>query len=241
MSGEGRPRQPSHRGIATIGTITFVAALVAAHPACDPGAPQPDDHERLHEPFPGAWAPTGAPGQRNVYLRYADGAEVPTPVGVCSGSRPAVFSCAFADSRAACQAAVQLHLARWYQRFNVHFTVVAPPPGVPHDTVIISRDGDWCGPVPLGLAPVACEPLQNGVAWAFQCGDRDSAERCAAIIAQEHAHLIGLEHTNSPRDLMFNPFSPEVVGFEDRENPVVAGKCRALQNSFALMAERLRP
>ncbi len=116
---------------------------------------------------------------------------------------------------------------------------VAPPPSVPHDTMIITTNGDWCGYVPAGLAPVTCDALDAGTAWAFACGD--SAEKCAAIVAQEHAHLIGLEHTDSPRDVMFNPVCEDCVGFEDRENGVVAGRCREQQNSFALMLERLGP
>src|SRR5206468_299491 len=115
-------------------------------------------------------------------------------------------------------AAVQVYLERWYRSFPVHFTLVTPPPSIQHDTVIITSQGAWCGSVPAGLAPVTCSPLDAGTAWAFSCGD--SAEQCAAIIAQEHAHLIGLEHTDSPRDLMFNPVRSDSIGFEDRENGV---------------------
>jgi hypothetical protein len=189
------------------------------------------------EPFPGAWSPLGEPGQRIVHLWYADGAEVTTPDGVCSGSMPPPYACTFADSLEDCQAEVQRYLARWYEPFNVHFTLIAPPPSVAHDALIITVNGDWCGYVPAGLAPIACNPVVAGTAWAFSCGG--SAELCAAIIAQEHAHLLGLEHTDSPRDVMCNPVSTQVVGFEDHENDVVDGKCRARQNSFALMQERL--
>jgi hypothetical protein len=191
------------------------------------------------EPFAGAWSPLGAPGQRIVHLWYADGSEVPTPSLPCNSHRPPAYSCAFATSRADCQAAVQVHLARWYERFNVHFTVVAPPSDVAHDTIIITGEGDWCGPVAGGLAPVTCEALAAGTAWAFTCGE--SAHTCAAVIAQEHAHLLGLEHTDSPADVMSNPVSALCLGFEDRDNVVVAGRCRRRQNSFALMRERLGP
>jgi hypothetical protein len=189
------------------------------------------------EPFPGAWSPLGAPGQRIVHLSYADGNEVPTPALPCNSHTPPAYTCAFAASPVDCQAAVQVHLARWYERFDVHFTVVPPPSSVPHDTLVITSNGDWCGPVPGGLAPATCEALAAGTAWAFDCGE--SAQTCAAVIAQEHAHLLGLEHTDSPSDVMFNPVSAICRGFEDSDNGVVAGRCRRRQNSFALMRERL--
>jgi hypothetical protein len=189
------------------------------------------------EPFAGAWSSVGEPGQRIIHLWYADGGDVPTPDVVCAGRTPPPYACAFADSRADCEAGVQVHLARWYEPFNVHFTVVAPPTDVAHDTVIITANGDWCGLVPAGLAPISCDAVDSGTAWAFACGD--SAEQCAAIIAQEHAHLIGLAHTDSPRDVMFNPICTDCGGFEDRDNGVVDGRCRERQNSFALMLERL--
>ncbi len=215
------------RTLAIIGWIPM--AVVSA---CG-GAP--DDRE----PFAGAWSPMGAPGQRIIHLWYADGGEVATPDAVCGGRAPPSYECAFADSRGDCQAAVQVYLARWYQPFNVHFTIVDPPAGVPHDTVIITANGDWCGFVPAGLAPVTCDAVASGTAWAFSCGK--SAEQCAAIVAQEHAHLIGLEHTDSPRDVMFNPVCSDCIGFEDRENRVVGGRCREQQNSFTLMMQRLGP
>ena len=123
--------------------------------------------------------------------------------------------------------------------FDVHFTLVAPGDDVPHDTIIVTSNGDWCGYVPAGLAPVTCDPIEGGTAWAFSCGD--SAEQCAAIIAQEHAHLLGLEHTRSTSDLMSNPLCTACAGFEDRDNRVIGGRCRTLQNSYALMKQRLGP
>jgi hypothetical protein len=176
---------------------------------------------------------------RVIYLWFADGTAPPTRDDLCHGARPPPYSCSLAGSRTECQAAVQGYLDRWYASFGVRFTSVAPPESVAHDTVVISTDGRWCGSVPAGLAQSTCDPLPSGTAWAFACGE--SAEQCAAIVAQEQAHLLGLEHTDSPLDLMFNPVCRDCVGFENRPNRVVSGRCRSIQNSFALMTERLRP
>src|SRR5438045_1080824 len=119
--------------------------------ACD-GASSDD-----REPFPGAWSSTGSPGQRIVYLWYADGADPPTMDRLCAGRRPPPFACTFATSRGACQAAVQVYLERWYRSFPVHFTLVPVPASIPHDTLIISGDGGWCGHGSAGLAPVTCD------------------------------------------------------------------------------------
>jgi hypothetical protein len=220
------------QGRLAIGPAVLLA--LAAPAGCDPGQP---DHR---EPFAGAYAPRGAPGQRVVHLWYADGRAPPTSDPLCADhAPPPAYACRFADSASACVAAVQDYLGRWYEDFDVHFTLVAPGDDVPHDTIIVTSKGDWCGYVPAGLAPVTCEPIEGGTAWAFSCGD--SAEQCAAIIAQEHAHLLGLEHTRSSSDLMSNPLCTACTGFEDRENRVIGGQCRTLQNSYALMKQRLGP
>ena len=219
-------------GRLAIGLAVLLA--VAAPAGCDAGEPAD------REPFAGAYAPRGAPGQRIVHLWYADGRAPPTSDPLCADhAPPSAYACRFADSAGACAAAVQDYLARWYDDFDVHFTLVAPGDDVPHDTVIVTSNGDWCGYVPAGLAPVTCDPIEGGTAWAFSCGD--SAEQCAAIVAQEHAHLLGLEHTRSPSDLMSNPLCTACTGFEDRDNRVIGGRCRTLQNSYALMKQRLGP
>jgi hypothetical protein len=175
-----------------------------------------------------------------VYLWYADGGTPPTSDTLCAGYKaPPPFACRFADSAGACAAAVQGHLVRWYEKFDVHFTLRPPGAGVPHDTIIVTSSGAWCGDVPAGLAPLTCDAIEGGTAWAFACGD--SAEQCAAIIAQEHGHLLGLQHTRSPLDLMNNPLCRGCAGFEDRDNRVIDSACRPMQNSFALMHERLGP
>jgi hypothetical protein len=189
------------------------------------------------EPFPGAWTPTGGPGERLVYLWYADGNEPPSTLEFCIGARPERFSCSFGPSYEACQSAIQGYLGTWYSAFKVHFTVVPPPSGVAHDTLIVTRTGSWCGLREAGLAPVTCEPLVAGTAWALSCGE--SAEQCAAIIAQEHAHLLGLEHTTRPRDIMFTPVCERCAGFDNSDSTVVNGRCRRTQNSFALVAQAL--
>jgi hypothetical protein len=223
------------RGAVLAACAALAAPLIFA--ACQgAGGPEPAKGEGIAEPFPGAYQPLGAPGQRIVHLWYADGSPGPARDPLCAGRSPPPYTCSFAASPGACAAAVQVHLAPWYQAFNVHFTLVSPGK-VPHDTVTITSNGDWCGGVPAGLAPVTCEALTQGDAWAFLCGD--SAQQCAAIIAQEQAHLLGLQHTDSAEDLMFNPVCTSCRGFDDRDNLVVGSRCRRVQNSFQLVKERL--
>jgi hypothetical protein len=188
------------------------------------------------EPYPGAWS-LGTGTERTVYLWFADGKDPPDLNGPCKHNRPPSYSCRFGATPQACQLAIYNYLADWYATLSVHFTTYRPPTNARYDTVIITTNGDWCGDVAAGLAPFTCDALETGTVWAFACGD--SAQRCAAIIAQEQAHIIGLEHTASPADVMANPLCDHCVGFENRLNPVVAGRCRSTQNSFSLMHERL--
>ncbi len=204
--------------------IVGVAAAIVALVACDGSIQDNRESPRSSRP-------------RIIHLWYADGNDPPSQNALCERRRPLPYSCRFGNSLTSCQAAVQAYLDLWYRDLPIVFTLAAPPSTTPHDTVVISTDGDWCGPVPGGLAPVTCTGLDQGTSWAFSCGE--SAERCAAIIAQEQAHLLGLEHTNSSHDVMANPICRECIGFENKENDVVLGRCRRVQNSFELINQRI--
>jgi MYXO-CTERM domain-containing protein len=108
---------------------------------------------------------------------------------------------------------------------------------------VITRDGAWCGVSPqnLGrgmLAPM-CQDLKTGYAIAYQCAT--DAKLCASIIAQEQAHLVGLEHTVSEFDVMNVNFIVERhMGFEDNLNAVAHPfQCQREQNSYQLMKQRV--
>ncbi len=178
---------------------------------------------------------------RRIWLWFADGGPVPmTSPAICAyGMSPPAYACTFASSPAACRLAIQAWLDKWYADFNVVFTYQRPTSG-PHDTIIVAAEGAWCladdrttsqSPLPT------CEVADSGALVVFQC--RDDARKCASIIAQEQAHIVGLEHTPSPTDVMNPAFPPDHDGFEDRDNPVTNVKCRRPQNSYRLMLERL--
>ena len=45
------------------------------------------------------------------------------------------------------------------------------------------------------------------------------------IIAQEQAHLVGLEHTNNAHDIMFPTISTDTTGFVDGDSAVTGDRC----------------
>ena len=60
------------------------------------------------------------------------------------------------------------------------------------------------------------------------------------IIAQEQAHLVGLEHTNNPHDIMYPTISTDTMGFVDGDSPVTGDRCdRETQNSYRMMKKAL--
>jgi hypothetical protein len=180
--------------------------------------------------------PDGPAGATRVFLWFADGGDPPVAGAPCAGRRPPAYECAFGESVDDCRRQVLALLDRWYADFNVVFSM---SPGGAQQSVVITTSGDWCDQLPStgGLAPVLCEPAEAATVYAFQCG-RD-AHTCASIIAQEHAHTIGLAHTGSPSDVMFPGVGPGSDGFEPRENAVSGSACRPTQNSHALMGARL--
>ena len=115
---------------------------------------------------------------------------------------------------------VQAYLDQWYADFNIVLTLQKPTSGDFYAEVVTSQ-GDWCGYyAQAGVAPW-CDCDQNGgTAYAF-CLPGLRAKDCAAAIAQEQAHLVGIAHTASPTDVMYPGISiatgSRAVGFEDRK------------------------
>ena len=92
---------------------------------------------------------------------------------------------------------MQSYLDRWYADFNVVFTLTRPTSGQFYTEVVSSGGGAWCGvdAKVAGVAPFLCKDIAGGVAYTFMGGE--DAKQTAVIIAQEQAHLVGLEHTAS--------------------------------------------
>lgn len=177
---------------------------------------------------------------RVIYLFYADGNPLPkTSINACNGTPPK-FVCNFGTSLLDCQKQVQSYLDRWYADFNIVFTLTRPTSGAFYTEVVSSGGGDWCDvdPKVAGVAPFLCKDIDGGVAYTFMGGVQ--AKQTAVIVAQEQAHLVGLEHTNSANDLMLPTICTTCDGFEDKVNTVNADRCgRPTQNSYQMMVDAL--
>jgi Bacterial Ig domain len=176
------------------------------------------------------------------YLFYATGKDLPaTDTNACSGKgAPPKFNCTFAPTLAECQRQVQTYLDRWYADMNIVFTLTRPTSGRFYTEVVSSGGGAWCdvSPKVAGVAPFLCKDLQGGVAYTFLGGT--SAKQTAIIIAQEQAHLVGLEHTTSSHDLMYPSICSDCDGFKNEDLAVDGDRCdRTSQNSYAMLKERL--
>lgn len=175
------------------------------------------------------------------YLEYADGKTHPHPnPDPCPGTAPK-FVCSFAPTLEECQRQIQVYLDKWYADFNITFTLTRPTQGRYYTEVISSGGGKWCDADSrtAGIAPFNCRDLAGGTAYTLLGGE--SAEETAIIIAQEQAHLVGLEHTDSQRDIMNPTICRDCSGgFENVSNKVRDSRCnRPTQNSYAMMKERL--
>ena len=192
------------------------------------------------ETVQGALGTGGAHDAKVFYLRYADGTETHgSNYDACSGTVPK-FVCTFAPTLVECQRQIQAYLDNWYKDFNIIFTLTKPTSGKYYTEVISSGGGAWCkaDSKVAGVAPFLCKDLQGGVAYTFQ-GGRDARET-AVIIAQEQAHLLGLEHTNDPHDIMFPTISADTMGFVDGDSGVAGTRCdRPNQNSYKMMKKAL--
>jgi hypothetical protein len=186
----------------------------------------------------GSGATAGAP---NVfYLFYATGKALPaTDTNACDGTPPK-FNCTFAPTLAECQRQIQTYLDRWYADMNIVFTLTRPTSGRFYTEVVTSGGGSWCNVAPkvAGVAPFLCKDLDGGVSYTFLGGQ--SAKQTAVIIAQEQAHLVGLEHTTSPHDLMYPSICSDCDGFQNSDLPIDGDRCdRGTQNSYQLLKQRL--
>jgi hypothetical protein len=176
-----------------------------------------------------------------IYLVYADG-KTPLPsmaYNACGGLAPK-FQCTFAPTLLDCQQQIQAYLDRWYADFNVIFTLTRPTSGSYYTEVISSGGGAWCNTEQsvAGVAPFLCRDLNGGVAYTLAGGV--SAHDTAVIIAQEQAHLLGLEHVSNDNDIMYPYICRTCDGFENKAVPVTGDRCdRQTQNSYQMMLDAL--
>jgi hypothetical protein len=185
----------------------------------------------------------GAAGQPNVfYLFYATGKDLPTTeLDACSGTTPPPkFNCTFAPTLAECQRQIQTYLDKWYADMNIVFTLKRPTSGKFYTEVVSSGGGAWCNVAPkvAGVAPFLCKDLEGGVSYTFLGGQ--SAKQTAVIIAQEQAHLVGLEHVTSDTDIMYPSICSDCDGFQNKDLPIDGDRCdRPSQNSYQMLKDHL--
>lgn len=187
---------------------------------------------------PGDPGTSGTP--RVFYLNYADGHSSSHASPNPCQKTPPKFVCEFAPTAEECQRQIQAYLDDWYADFNIVFTLTRPTSGAYYTEIVSSGGGDWCDAATnvAGIAPFLCDDLQGGVAYTFLGGK--SAKETAIIIAQEQAHLVGLEHTLSTKDIMDPTICPNCDGFENVSNKIQNDHCnRAKQNSYEMMRQRL--
>ncbi len=172
-----------------------------------------------------------------LYLEFARGGARAAD-SVCRAGEAPPFRC----GRAGCERALLAEVKRLYADFDVD--VVLTPPAGPHLTVVISSaGGEWCnpdyGPRVRGMAPLNCagDARWGSTAYVFACRD---VQACAVRIAQESAHLVGLEHTADPEDVMYPLETGHKPRFQSHEMATLNPRCgKASQDSHALLSERL--
>jgi hypothetical protein len=249
--GAGRPMDPHVKPLSSTLFVVSVACASAVLPAparaADAGAAM-SLHGDLMTPTETETATVqGALGNGSghepkvIYLRYADGTETHTSnYDACSTGKVPKFECTFAPTLVECQRQIQAYLDAWYADFNVIFTLTRPTSGKYYTEVVSSGGGAWCkvDDKVAGVAPFLCNDLAGGVAYTFQGGR--NARETAVIIAQEQAHLVGLEHTSNGHDIMFPTISTDTMGFVDGDSPVTGDRCdRETQNSYRMMKKVL--
>jgi hypothetical protein len=176
-----------------------------------------------------------------LWLWYADGTSpLPEDGPYCTGIKPPAFKCNYGSTLDDCQRQVLAYLEAWYADFNILFTLTRPSSG-DYYTLIITSQGAWCDQETAegGVAPFNCNDNPGMAAFAFQCGG--SAHACATLIAHEHGHLVGLEHTASATDVMHETVLASSNGFDNQSSLTGQGYCVAAQNSYQQMLAALGP
>jgi hypothetical protein len=182
-----------------------------------------------------------------LWIWYGDGKSRPSEDSPsCGGYTPSAYKCDL-SSMDDCKRQVLAYLDAWYADFNILFTFSRPPSG-DYYTIVVTNDGTWCPREPVdggivegGVAySSGCNDITGFAGYAFECGA--NAHDCATLIAHEHAHMVGLEHTNSITDIMNQKVRSTASGFDKEDNAVVDDICDYLtQNSYQRMLSALGP
>jgi hypothetical protein len=186
-----------------------------------------------------AWAGRLAGKPAYLWLWYADGTSPQPEDGpYCTGLRPPPFGCSYGTDIADCQRQVQAYLDAWYADFNLVFTFSRPPTG-DYYVIVITSQGAWCdqNSSEAGVAFFNCNDNPGQAGFAFECGK--NAHACATVIAHEHGHMVGLEHTSISADIMNMYVQATATGFADQDGRTVDQLCQGTQNSYQQMLAAL--
>jgi hypothetical protein len=183
-----------------------------------------------------------APGKpAYLWIWYSDGGPLSEEgPAACNAYTSSAYWCNFGRTTDDCKRQVQAFLDKWYADFNLVFTFTRP--SADYYTVAVTGDGNWC-PVSSDEGGIAygsgCNDLPGFAGYALKCGT--SAHDCATIIAHEHGHMVGLEHTDSILDVMNRTVQPnKATGFDNNENNTTDDTCdRLTQNSYQVMLSTL--
>jgi hypothetical protein len=190
-----------------------------------------------------------------LWLWYADGGPAPVDSQYCGDIVPPAFQCNYGsgiDSARVddCKQQVQTLLDAWYKDFNLVFTLTRPPSGDFYTVIITSgwaKCQDTLPPNEAGMDPSqeagiapgnGCIDNPGQTALAIECGH--NAHDCATIIAHEHGHLVGLEHTASRTDVMYSTILSSAAGFDRADSNIVDDLCDLkTQGSYQTMLAAL--
>ncbi len=187
---------------------------------------------------------------RPIYLMYADGTTSVPNGGTCGGvGKPPQFRCLFPlnGDPDSCARQVQGFLDRFFEPYNVYFTLTAPAQG-PFDTIVVTTGNRWCSSSNDGEALLSCSYRESDSAYALRC-DADP-KKCAVLIAHEYGHLVGLADVTpaflfdgeGEDDIMHKPVCTWCDGFVNASRSLADRTCgREWQNSHELLCKALGP
>jgi hypothetical protein len=201
---------------------------------------------------PGAPGPAPARPPRQVYLDFTDGdtgmTQGPEDDAVRNVSRlcgtPAFGRwepTARCGERDRCREEVRRRVQRYFEAYQVDFTLSRPAPPAVFSTVVIAPPLRACTFGHRGVAAADCgDTNPTSVAFVFDCyGD---AASCAVLVAHEAAHTFGLVHSLDPGDIMTPGPDDPALQFRDAAALAEENECGVrLQSSHQALLSALGP
>lgn len=234
------------RVVLSSGVLAVVAGRAAAEPALELARVAVDTPEAT---------PATAARSRTIYLNRGGGLLMPGPNDARHQTSSLVtqpVQLAGWQASDADWAAVVACLRDMWAPFAVELTEVDPGTTRPHIEAMFVRS-----PVPLGMpaklggvAPMSrtCAVVENAIVFTFT-DNIGKPRRICEVMAQEIGHAYGLDHELVPDDPMtylsfagprwFQDEDAACGETEPRPCGIDGSVCRATQNSFRLLRERL--